>query len=98
MSRKNSFYLDILLFYPEWSTCLRLWLAGEFTKEAYLRVARNTFVFPGMGGEGDGKRDRACGNGNGEGGRGGGGLRVQKWGWRGMQVVVRGRQGEGKVG
>ena len=25
--------------------------------------------------------------------KGGGGVRVQKWGWRGMQAVVRGRQG-----
>ena len=33
-----------------------------------------------------------------KGGGGGGGISVQKWGWRGMQAVVRGRQGEGKVG
>ena len=24
-------------------------------------------------------------------------MRVQKWGWRGMQAAARGRQGEGKV-
>ena len=59
---------------------------------AYLRAARNTFVFPGM------QHERACGDGNGEGEGGvGGGGRVQKWGWRDMQAAARGRQGEGKV-
>ena len=31
-----------------------------------------------------------------ENGERGGGGRLQKWEWRGLQVVARGRQGEGK--
>ena len=69
MSKKN-FYFQT--FYSLTQSGPRVYVYGSraFTKEAYLRAARNTFLFPGMGGEGDGNRDRACGNGNGEGGRG----------------------------
>ena len=64
-----------------------------FTKEASLRAARNTFVFPGIVG-----REMATGRGHAQMGTGreGGGVRVQKWGWRGMLAMARGRQGEGK--
>ena len=60
---------------------------GAFTKEAYLRAARNTFVFPGM------QQERACGDGNGEGGREGGG----GGGGKGTEVGMErtGREGEG---
>ena len=46
-------------------------------------------MFPGIVG-----RDMATGRGHAEMGTGAGGM-VQKWGWRGLQAVARGRQGEG---
>ena len=63
---KNPLYLDILLFYPEWLTRLRLWLACVH-KESYLSAAHNTFMFPGMVG-----REMAKGRGHAEMGKGGG--------------------------
>ena len=66
---------------------LRIYLGNElfcglraFTKEAYLRAARNTFLFPGMAG-----REMAMRKGHGEMEKGGGG-------GGGVKEVARGRQ------
>ena len=55
-----------------------------------LRVTRSCFR-PGMVG-----REMATGRGHAEMGTGRMGVRVQKWGWRGMQAVANRCQGEGK--